>query len=88
MEEILKQNQNIIIESRKRFTVTGVRDVISFDEDCVVLDTYLGKLTFKGEDLRILSFDNASGDLLGEGNVFAFGYTNEEKAGFFSRLLK
>lgn len=88
MEEILRQNQNIIIESRKRFTVTGVKDVISFDEDCVILDTFLGRLTFKGEDLRILSFDNASGDLLGEGNVFALGYTCEEKIGFFSRLLK
>lgn len=88
MEEVLRQNQNIIVESRKRFTVTGVKDVISFDEETIVLDTYLGRLTIKGENLKIQSFDNGSGDLLGEGTFFALGYSGEEKSGFFSRLLK
>ena len=88
MDEILRQNQNVIVESRKRFTVTGVKDVISFDEICIVLDTFLGRLKIKGEDLRIQSFDNGSGDLLGEGNIIAFGYTAEEKMGFFARLMR
>ena len=88
LDDILRQNQNIIIESRKRFTVTGVKDVISFDETCIILETYLGRLTFKGEELKIQSFDNASGDLLGEGDIFACGYTNEEKIGFLSRIFK
>lgn len=89
MEENIRLNHNIIVEDRKKMTLTGVKDVLSFDEETVILDTTLGRLTVKGAQLHIINFDTVSGDLSAEGKVYAFVYTSEEKKdGFLSRLFK
>lgn len=89
MEENIRVNQNIILEDRKKLTLTGVKDVLNFDEETVILDTALGKLTVKGSHLHILNFDTQSGDLTAEGRVHALVYTTDEKSGgFMSRLFR
>lgn len=89
MEEALRVNHNIIVEDRKKFTLTGIKDVISFDEETVVLATPLGKLVIKGSSLQIFNFNNETGDLSGSGRIHAFAYTAEEhQGGFFSRIFK
>ena len=70
-------------------TLTGIKDVLSFDEETVVLDTSLGRLTVKGSGLHIVNFDTKSGDLSAEGRLYALVYTTEEKnGGFFSRVFR
>lgn len=89
MEDNIRVNQSVIIENRKKFVISGVKDVISFDEETVMLDTVLGKLVIKGDNLHILSFNNESGDITGEGKVHAMIYTADEKSGgFFSKLFR
>ena len=89
MEENIRINHNIIVEDRKKMTLTGIKDVLSFDEETVVLDTSLGKLTVKGSGLHIVNFDTKSGDLSAEGRLYALVYTTEEKnGGFFSRVFR
>lgn len=89
MEENIRVNHNIIVEDRKKMTLTGVKDVLSFDEETVVLDTSLGRLTVKGSGLHIVNFDTKSGDLSAEGRLYALVYTTEEKnGGFFSRVFR
>ena len=89
MEENLRVNHNIIVEDRKKYTLTGIKDVLSFDEETVVLSTPLGKLVIKGNGLQIQNFNNETGDLSGTGKIHAFAYTvAEERGGFFSRIFK
>lgn len=89
MEEIIKQNSNIIIENRKRVSITGVKECVSFDDETVILETVLGNLTVKGERLHIINFDTKTGDFSLEGNFFAIAYTSSQNGGsFFSRLFK
>ena len=89
MEENIRINHNIIVDDRKKMTLTGVKDVLSFDEETVVLDTSLGRLTVKGSGLHIVNFDTKSGDLSAEGRLYALVYTTEEKSGgFFSRVFR
>ena len=45
--------QNIILENREKLTISGVLDVLSFDDQIVIVETDLGLLTVKGENLRI-----------------------------------
>ena len=45
--------QNLILENREKLTISGVIDVLSFDDQIVILETELGMLTIKGEDLRM-----------------------------------
>ena len=89
MDEVNRSNQNIIIEDRKKLTLSGVKDVISFDDETLLLETVLGRLTVKGAGLHIVNFDTASGDLFAEGKIYAAVYTSDEKnGGFFSRVFR
>lgn len=89
MEEVIRSNHNIIIEDRKKLTLSGVKDVVSFDDETLLLETALGRLTVKGAGLHIVNFDTASGDLFAEGKIYAAVYTSDEKnGGFFSRVFR
>ena len=45
--------QNLILENRGKLSVSGVNDVLSFDDQIIIVETTLGLLTIKGEDLKI-----------------------------------
>ena len=49
---IKEDSCNIMLENRRRLSVSGVIDVDSFDEENVVLMTELGALIVKGGDFR------------------------------------
>lgn len=89
MEENVRKSHNMIVEERKKFTLTGVTDVISFDEETIMLETTLGRLAIKGEDLHLGQFDTDKGDISGSGTICAMIYTTSQaNTGFFSRLFK
>ncbi len=88
MEEKKIFNHSIIVENRKKFTLSGIKDVISFDDETIVTESAMGKLVIKGQNLHILNFDNSSYELLGEGKINAMVYTAEESGGFFSKLFR
>lgn len=88
LEESVRSNHSIIIENRKKITMTGVKDVLSFDEETVILETSMGRLTVKGAGLHILNFDTESGEITAEGKIYAAVYTAEESGGIFSRIFR
>lgn len=80
---------NIIIEQCKKVNMTGVKEVKTFDEESVVLDTTKGTLTVKGENLVIGSFSTTTGELVMEGAVWGLIYSSDgQSKGFVKRLLK
>ena len=82
-------DQNIILENRKKLNISGVCEVLSFDDETVTLKTSVGNLTIKGERLRISNFNTETGDLTAEGRIIAIVYTSEEKSGgFLSKLFR
>lgn len=70
--------QNLILENREKLTITGVVDVLSFDDQIVIVDTQLGLLTIKGEDLRINKLSIDSSEVVIEGQVFNLGYSDSD----------
>ncbi len=90
MEENFVGVQNVIIENRKSLNISGVKDVFNFDDETILLDTALGKMTIKGEQLHIESFNASVGDLTATGKVHAVVYMSDVKStgGFFSRVFK
>lgn len=80
---------NVILEQCKKINMSGVKEVKTFDEETVVLDTEKGTLTVRGEELIINSFSATTGELLMEGSVWALVYSgNDQGKGFFKRILK
>ncbi len=89
MEENIRKNHSIIVENRKKFILTGVKDVLSFDEQTVMLETELGRLVVKGDDLKLGQFNTEKGDVSGTGTIHALIYPAEtNERGFFSRIFK
>ena len=70
--------QNLFLENREKLTISGVLDVLSFDDQIVILETELGLLTVKGDNLRInkLSLDTA--EVIVDGEIYNLGYSEKE----------
>ncbi len=83
-------DHNVIIDCRKKLSISGIKDVASFDDETAVLVTVMGKMTVKGENLKMISFDNESGSISAEGRIHAVVYMSEAEhsGGFLSRLFK
>ena len=45
--------QNLVLENREKLSVSGVLDVLSFDDQVVIVETELGLLNIKGNNLKI-----------------------------------
>lgn len=56
--------------------ITGVEDVISFDTKEVLLETTMGILTIKGEDLKVNRLSIEKGELEIEGTVDSMIFRN------------
>lgn len=85
--------QNIILENREKLSISGVLDVLSFDDQIVILETELGLLTVKGEDLRINKLSLDTTEIIIEGEIFNLGYSEKESerknnTGFLTKLFK
>ena len=82
--------QNLILENRGKLSVSGVNDVLSFDDQVVMVDTELGLLTVKGENIRItkLSLDTAEVIVEGEISSLAYSQNKQEKSGSGTLLSK
>ena len=71
--------QNIVLENREKLSISGVQDVLSFDDQIVILETELGLLTIKGEDLRINKLSIDTQDVIIEGNINTLTYSDKEE---------
>lgn len=71
--------QNLILENREKLSISGVIDVLSFDDQIVILETELGMLTIKGEDLRINKLSIDTQDVIIEGNISSLSYSDKEE---------
>lgn len=67
--------------NRRQGLITGVLDVLSFDEKLVVLRSQCGVLTLKGEEMHVKQLDLEKGDLEMTGKVDQVIYTEEGSVG-------
>ena len=93
LEGSIEDNRgNIILENRKKMTLTGVEEVISFDDEKILLNTKLGALTIKGQNLKMNKLDVQNGDVMINGEIYYIGYSGKEvkkeKESIIGRLFK
>lgn len=69
--------QNIILENREKLTISGVLDVLSFDDQIVIVETDLGLLTIKGENLRINKLSLDTTEVIVEGTISNLSYSDK-----------
>ena len=93
MEEKTGLSHQVVLNDRNRGSLTGILDVISFDENTIVLDTDMGMRTIKGKDLHVSRLTLDKGEIDIEGRPDSLVYSSGE--GFrkssqplFARLFK
>ena len=69
-EKIGGRPHRLMMEDRGKMSITGIADVVSFDENQVVLDTDKGLLTIKGKDLCVSRLTLEKGGIFHSNPVF------------------
>ena len=76
------------LENRKKLTMTGVSEVISFDDASVVLHTGMGTLVVQGSELQLKTLTLEGGNVVVEGQVSSLVYEQAARSGgWWSRLF-
>lgn len=92
MEAQKEKEHKLVLERREKALVTGVKDVISFDEKEILLQTEFGKMTVKGEGLHVkrLTLEKGEAELEGQVNGILYSAAGpaEEEGGFLNRLFR
>ena len=60
------QPHNVIMENRRELRISGVKDIDSFSETKIVLNTIMGELVVRGRDLHVRALEAETGDLSGD----------------------
>lgn len=63
--------QKLTLQDRKSLLLTGVKEIVSFDENQVVLSTGLGMLSVHGQGLHLKSLSPEGGQAGVDGTVTA-----------------
>lgn len=67
-----------VIQNRMLTNLTGIHEVVSFDENQVVLDTDMGLLTLKGKELHVSRLTVEKGEVDLEGTIDSMVYSSNE----------
>lgn len=70
--------QNLVLENRNRLNISGVLDVLSFDDQIIIIETELGLLTVKGDNLRINKLSIDTSEVIVEGEIISLAYSNKD----------
>lgn len=78
---------DLTLRGRQKLTMTGVSEVLSFEDTSVVLRTELGTLVVQGRDLQLKTLSTDGGQVAVEGTVAALIYEEPRQGGWLRRLL-
>jgi len=80
--------QTLQLQERNKLTMTGVCEVVRFEENLVVLQTNLGLLNIHGQDLQLKNLSLEGGRVDVEGTVSALSYEEpRQHTGWLRGLL-
>lgn len=82
-------NHALSLDNRKLLTLSGIKEVIGFDEQTISVVTQVGRLVIEGVNLHIDKLNVQSGDLVVTGEVSSLVYVegSQAKKGFLKRLF-
>ena len=77
----------LTLNDRKSLTLTGVTEVVSFDDTSVILHTQLGALEVQGQQLQLKTLSIEGGQVAVDGHISALIYEEPRSADSFWRRL-
>lgn len=77
----------LTLNERRQLSLTGVSEVVSFDENTVVLHTELGTLVIQGTELQLKTLSLEGGQVAVDGTISALHYEQPRSGGSWLRRL-
>ncbi len=66
----------IKLNDRKSIVISGIKKIISFDDKEFNLESIMGNIIIKGENLEMVKLDTIEGNVSIKGKVNSFSYTD------------
>ena len=93
MEERNNKKHSLNLVEREKLALSGVKEVFSFDEQLIELETSRGYLDIRGENLHIIKMNVDEGDMAIEGIISEITYhesagIGKKKGSIMSKLFK
>ena len=83
-----KEKQTLTLTDRSFAEITGVEEVLSYDENGVRILTSLGQLALDGEGLNVVQLNLSQGIVCVEGQIDALYYMEQKgRRSLFSRIF-
>ncbi len=91
-DNILIGNHEIKITDRKTIFLTGIKRIVSFDNEEFLMESNMGVMLLKGEQLEIIKLDTQEGNVKIKGKINSLSYVeHKEKSkeeSFINKLFK
>ncbi len=79
------KSHKLTLDNRKKLTLTGIKDVVAFDLNQILLESSMGMIHIKGNSLKVTKLNVDSGLTDIEGHVDSIMYSDPKK---FSKKVK
>lgn len=76
-----QEQHKLTLTQRSALTVTGVTEVVSFEDNAVMLRTAMGDLLVQGQQLQLKELSLEGGQVAVDGNVSALIYEESRQGG-------
>ena len=89
---VTNNNHQLALVNREKMTLDGVKNVGSYDQSELLLDTVAGVLLIKGENLHLTQLNLDQGKIALTGVINALTYSNEsltqKSKGLLGKIFK
>lgn len=91
MNDANEEKHSLLINDREDTSISGIKKVLSFDDEEFLIDTIFGPLEIKGYGLEIVKLDTYQGTICIKGIINTIEYLEDSKknnSGILSKLFK
>ncbi len=91
-DNVLIGNHEVKMTDRKTIYLTGIKKIVSFDNEEFLMESNMGVILLKGESLELNKLDTSDGNVKIKGKINSLSYvdgkTKNKDEGLFTKLFK
>ena len=91
-DNLLIGNHEVKMTDRKTIYLTGIKKIVSFDNEEFLMESNMGVILLKGESLELNKLDTSDGNVKIKGKINSLSYvdgkTKNKDEGIFTKLFK
>ncbi len=91
-DNVLIGNHEVKMTDRKTIYLTGIKKIVSFDNEEFLMESNMGVILLKGESLELNKLDTSDGNVKIKGKINSLSYVDgkskNKDEGLFTKLFK